>query len=50
MSKDDLDELLRVDAEGWMSALPQIKDHFAQFGSKLPTKLTAQLDSLASAL
>jgi len=50
VSKDDLDELLRVDAEGWMSALPQIKDHFAQFGSKLPTKLTAQLDSLASAL
>jgi len=50
VSKDDLDELLKVDAEGWKSALPQIKDHYAQFGSKLPAKLTAQLDSLAAAL
>jgi len=50
VSKDDLDELLKVDAEGWKSALPQIKDHYAQFGPKLPAKLTAQLDSLAAAL
>jgi len=50
VSKDDLDELLKVDAEGWKSALPQIRDHYAQFGPKLPAKLTAQLDSLAAAL
>jgi len=50
VSKDDLDELLKVDADGWKSALPQIKDHYAQFGPKLPAKLTAQLDSLAAAL
>ena len=50
VSKDDLDELLKVDAEGWKSALPQIKDHYAQFGPKLPAKLTAQLDSLTAAL
>ena len=50
VSKDDLDELLKVDAEGWKSALPQIKDHYAQFGAKLPAQLGAQLDTLASAL
>jgi phosphoenolpyruvate carboxykinase (GTP) len=50
VSKDDLEELLSVDADGWKSALPQIKDHYAQFGPKLPATLTAQLDSLASAL
>ncbi|CAB4584035.1 unannotated protein [freshwater metagenome] len=50
VSKDDLEELLSVDADGWKSALPQIKDHYAQFGPKLPAKLTAQLDSLAAAL
>jgi len=50
VSKNDLDELLKVDADGWKSALPQIKDHYAQFGPKLPAKLTAQLDSLAAAL
>ena len=50
VSNDDLEELLSVDADGWKSALPQIKDHYAQFGPKLPAKLTAQLDSLAAAL
>ncbi|MFZ9444469.1 MAG: phosphoenolpyruvate carboxykinase domain-containing protein, partial [Ilumatobacteraceae bacterium] len=50
VSADDLGELLKVDSEGWKSALPQIKDHYAQFGPKLPAKLNAQLDSLAAAL
>ena len=50
VSADDLGELLKVDSEGWKAALPQIKDHYAQFGPKLPAKLNAQLDSLAAAL
>ena len=50
VSADDLGELLKVDSEGWKSALPQIKGHYAQFGPKLPAKLNAQLDSLAAAL
>jgi phosphoenolpyruvate carboxykinase (GTP) len=50
VSNDDLEELLKVDADGWKAALPQIKDHYAQFGPKLPAKLSAQLDSLAAAL
>ncbi|MFM8847222.1 MAG: phosphoenolpyruvate carboxykinase domain-containing protein, partial [Actinomycetota bacterium] len=50
VSDADLAELLKVDAEGWKSALPQIKDHYAQFGAKLPSRLGAQLDTLAAAL
>jgi phosphoenolpyruvate carboxykinase (GTP) len=50
VSNADLEELLKVDADGWKAALPQIKDHYAQFGPKLPAKLSAQLDSLAAAL
>jgi phosphoenolpyruvate carboxykinase (GTP) len=46
----DMKALLSVDSDGWKAAIPQIKDHYAQFGSKLPAKLTAQLDTLASAL
>jgi phosphoenolpyruvate carboxykinase (GTP) len=46
----DLKSLLSVDSDGWKAAIPQIKDHYAQFGPKLPAKLTAQLDTLASAL
>jgi phosphoenolpyruvate carboxykinase (GTP) len=46
----DLDELLKVDVDGWKSAIPQIEDHFGQFGEKLPAQLTNQLKTLASAL
>ena len=46
----DLEVLLDVDTEGWKEAVPQIRDHFAQFGPKLPSTLTVQLDSLAASL
>ncbi len=50
IEKADLDQLLSVDVDGWRSAIPQIKDHYAQFGSKLPSRLASQLDQLAGAL
>ena len=50
IAKTDLDQLLSVDVDGWRSAIPQIKDHYAQFGSKLPNRLSSQLDQLAGAL
>jgi len=46
----DLEELMRVDVTGWKSALPQIEEHFNQFGPKLPNQLTDHLKALASAL
>jgi len=47
---EDMDAILTVDTEGWRSALPQIKDHYAQFGGKLPARLGKQLEQLAGAL
>ena len=46
----DLDAILSVDVEGWKSAVPQIREHYAAFGEKLPTRLAGQLDSLDSSL
>ncbi|MEO6570432.1 MAG: phosphoenolpyruvate carboxykinase (GTP) [Ilumatobacteraceae bacterium] len=46
----DLDTLLSVDADGWRAAVPQIREHFAQFGDKLPAQLQMAVDSLESRL
>ncbi len=47
---DDLATLLSVDAVGWTAAIPQIRVHFAQFGSALPPELDAALDTLEARL
>ena len=47
---NDLEEILSVDEKGWKEALPQIRDHFAQFGPKLPNQLVKSLEELESAL
>jgi phosphoenolpyruvate carboxykinase (GTP) len=39
-------KLLEVDAEGWTAQLPQMKEHYAKFGDKLPAELSAQLEEL----
>ncbi|MGD9997171.1 MAG: phosphoenolpyruvate carboxykinase (GTP) [Ilumatobacteraceae bacterium] len=46
----DLDELLSVDTEGWLAAIPQIREHYAQFGDKLPAALSLELDDLEGRL
>ena len=46
----DLDTLLSLDTDGWKAAVPQIREHYAQFGDKLPSKLAASLAELESAL
>jgi len=50
ISDADLAELLRVDADGWRAAVPQIESHYAKFGERLPTELDEQLRELAKAL
>ncbi len=42
----DLESILTVDAEGWKTAIPEIRAHFAQFGSKLPQQLHAAVNEL----
>jgi len=46
----DLSEILSVDVNGWREAVPQIREHYAAFGPKLPNQLAAALDSLDKAL
>ena len=46
----DLAELLSVDNPGWLEAVPQIRDHFATFGDRLPSELSTALNELESSL
>jgi phosphoenolpyruvate carboxykinase (GTP) len=50
ISAEDLQELLTVDEELYRAQLPQVKEHLAKFGDKLPVELTAQLDALEQRL
>ncbi|MBD0282516.1 MAG: phosphoenolpyruvate carboxykinase (GTP) [Thermoleophilaceae bacterium] len=50
LSEDDLAALLRVDPDEWRTQLPQVRQHFAQFGDRLPDELRAQLDALEERL
>ena len=45
-----LSELLRVDTDGWKAEIPLIREHYAQFGDRLPRGLADELDALESRL
>ena len=46
----DLDAILSLDADGWRAAVPQIREHYAQFGDRLPAQLQVAVDTLESQL
>ena len=46
----DLDTLLTVDIDGWQAAIPQIREHYARFGDRLPAALNVEVDSLEANL
>jgi phosphoenolpyruvate carboxykinase (GTP) len=46
----DLNAILSVDIQGWKSAIPQVHDHFKQFGEKLPSELQTALKELEASL
>lgn len=50
VSDADMNALLSLDSDGWKSALPQMRDHYAQFGAKLPAPLATALNELESSL
>ena len=50
VSDDDLEKILSVDVEGWRTAIPQIEQHYAQFGDHLPDQLRDELASLEKRL
>ncbi|HEY2637204.1 MAG TPA: phosphoenolpyruvate carboxykinase (GTP), partial [Solirubrobacteraceae bacterium] len=45
-----LDELLEVDPVEWRDQLSQVREHYAQFGDRLPGELTRQLEALEQRL
>jgi phosphoenolpyruvate carboxykinase (GTP) len=45
-----VEEDLRVDVNAWRPEVPSIEKFFSQFGSRLPARLTAQLEGLAKRL
>ena len=38
--------MLTVDSDGWQQAIPQIRQHYAQFDGKMPAQLSMALDAL----
>jgi phosphoenolpyruvate carboxykinase (GTP) len=46
VSDEDMAELLRVDPKEWKAQLPQMHEHFARFGDRLPDAVRAQLEAL----
>jgi phosphoenolpyruvate carboxykinase (GTP) len=50
VSPQAMAELLAVDVEGWKRQLPQMHEHYAQFSSKLPDPLRAELIGLEQRL
>ena len=50
INEADLQAITSVDVEGWREAVPQIRDHYAAFGDRLPSELANALDALESSL
>jgi phosphoenolpyruvate carboxykinase (GTP) len=46
----DLATILSVDADGWRHAIPQIREHYEQFGDRLPASLQVAVDTLEERL
>lgn len=43
---EDVEELLRIDIPAWRDEIPDIQNFFAQFGERLPVRLSVQLEKL----
>jgi phosphoenolpyruvate carboxykinase (GTP) len=50
ISEGAMSELLSVDTDLVKEQLPQVKEHLAKFGDKLPPQITAQLEALEQRL
>jgi phosphoenolpyruvate carboxykinase (GTP) len=50
VSEEDMADLLEVDPEQWRAQLPQVREHLARFGDRLPDELRAELAALEERL
>ncbi len=50
VSEADMAELLKVNNEEWLREVESIREHYANYGEKMPKELYAQLDALEKRL
>jgi len=50
VSEATMNRLLEVDTDGWKAQLTQVKEHYAEFGDRLPDALRGQLEALEARL
>ena len=50
VTAETMQKLLEVDVDGWCEQLPQMREHYALFGDKLPQELHDELDGLVKRL
>ncbi|MHB8826385.1 MAG: phosphoenolpyruvate carboxykinase (GTP) [Acidimicrobiales bacterium] len=50
LSETALERLLHVDVEAWRREVPLIREHYAQFADRIPSRLVAQVDDLEARL
>lgn len=50
ISGDDLDALAEVSRDDWMAEVPLIREHFAIFGDRLPSRLSEEVGKLEQRL
>ena len=50
VSEKDMEELLHVYKDGWLKEVASIREHYANYGEKLPKELMDQLDALEERL
>jgi phosphoenolpyruvate carboxykinase (GTP) len=50
ITREQVEAVLRVDAEEWKAEIPQVTEWFQKFGDKLPGVLWAELDALKARL
>ncbi|HDZ88435.1 MAG TPA: phosphoenolpyruvate carboxykinase (GTP) [Nitrospirae bacterium] len=50
VSAKDMKEIMSIDTDGWKAEIPDIEQHFAKFGDRLPERLTKQLEEFRKRL
>ena len=50
LSERDLDNLLKVEIDGWLEEIPLIRDYYSSYGDKVPKELENELKVLTQKL
>ncbi|HKM03336.1 MAG TPA: phosphoenolpyruvate carboxykinase (GTP) [Lachnospiraceae bacterium] len=50
IGEKEIEELLKVDKEEWLSEVESIRNHYANYGDQLPKELSSQLEALEARL